>query len=73
MTQDAKEKITIICSKPGCPRKIKTDREDTDPKEATTMKMACPWHEGWNGEFDTPTYYDKDGKELLCDQEEANL
>jgi len=35
--------------------------EGDDPK-ATSMRMRCPLHD--NGDFDEPTYYDEEGKEL---------
>lgn len=63
-----RERIKIVCAKDGCPRSRMVDREDTDPTNAVTMKILCPWHE--DSEFETPAYYDKDGNELLNDPEE---
>ena len=63
------KQIKIFCSKKGCPRTVFVDREDTDPINAVSMKMACPWHEGWNGEFDVPIYYDDKGKEITYDSQ----
>lgn len=63
------KQIKIVCSKKGCPRTVFVDREDTDPINAVSMKMACPWHEGWNGEFDVPIYYDDKGKEITYDSQ----
>lgn len=68
MTPHSKQ-IKIFCSKKGCPRTVFVDREDTDPINAVSMKMACPWHEGWNGEFDVPIYYDDKGKEITYDSQ----
>lgn len=65
LPKDSKQnKIKVICSKKGCPRTRMIDKQETDPIKAVKMEMACPWHEGWNGEFDTPNYYDKDGNQV---------
>lgn len=55
--------ILLKCSKPGCPRKKRVPRQDTDPANAVSMESRCPWHQ--HGDFEDPTFYDKDGKEAV--------
>lgn len=54
--------IALICSVPDCMFARVVPRYEGDDPKATSMRMRCPLHD--NGDFDEPTYYDEEGKEL---------
>lgn len=62
------EKVYLACNHKGCPRKIRTTLQGHEPKGTVLIRSVCPWHA--DGDFDTETYFDKDGKELLFNPEE---
>lgn len=67
MSNATSEKLLLKCSVPGCPRKKRVAREGTDPLEAVTITLRCPWHD--NGDFDEATFYDKGGKSICWSPE----
>lgn len=66
---DKSVKVYLACNHSGCPRKMRTKLQGHEPKGTVLIRSVCPWHA--DGDFDTETYFDKDGKELLFNQEEA--
>lgn len=53
--------IKLRC--PDCNRMLEVDREPEDPAQAVEIVLQCDRCD--DGDFHSPVYYDKDGKELL--------
>lgn len=52
---------------PKCHRKQAVEREDYDPPRAVKVHIQCP--ECNAGDFDSPRYFDSEGKSVLDDPE----
>jgi len=63
--------VTLKCSVDGCPRTKKIEWDDFFPKGTITVTIKCPWHD--DGDFDSETYYDKDGNQIGLEEEECEL
>ena len=56
--------VLVVCTKTGCPRRIKVPFENTMPVGTATISLACPWHTNYGG-FSSEKYFDTNGKELF--------
>lgn len=66
MTLDINELERIMLHCPGCGRKQRVKREDTDPIRAAVVQIRC---ERCNpGDFDTPHFFDADGQPVSWDE-----
>lgn len=53
-------RVTIYC--PKCKRRQSVAKHETDPPNTATVCIQCPKCN--SGDFDTPSYYDAQGREL---------